>query len=144
MAVPTFGFSLGDFVAIVDVIQKVHKAFDEQNGASAEYRRLIHSISVLQLVFQELECLKASDTELSHINAIRAQARHSVQYLVAFRESIAKYDKYLGNTANSGRAKSSAKKVQWAVTAAGEVTKLNQSMAMEVEKLNLLLNLGQL
>jgi hypothetical protein len=41
MAVPPFGFSVGDFIAVIDLLQKVGKALHSQNGVSAEYQRLI-------------------------------------------------------------------------------------------------------
>ena len=50
------------------------------------------------------------------MNAIRAQAHQSVQYPVTFRQSIAKFDKYHGNEAVIGGAKTNAKKAQWVVT----------------------------
>jgi len=144
MVVPLFGFSVGDFISVINMVQKVGKALHDQDGASAEYQRLIQNIQALQLIFQHLEGLDSSDVNRSYINAIQAQAHESLKPLNEFLKNIAKYEKRLGSVATGGRVLGSARKAQWVVTVAEEITKLQSNIGLEVEKMNLLLSVGQL
>jgi hypothetical protein len=144
MVVPTFGFSVGDFIAVIDLVQKVGKALHGQNGASAEYQRLIQNIQTLRLIFQHLECLNLDETNRSLVNAIQAQAHESVKPLNEFLKNVAKYEKRLGQAPTGGGLLGGVRKAQWAVTIRDELSKLQSIINLEVEKMNLLMGIGEL
>lgn len=93
--VPTFGFSVGDFIAAGRLLVRVKQAFDDHKGASAEYQQLIQNIEALQIIFHYLQTLKTDDATRSLVNAIRTQAALSLRPLETLVESVEKYDKRL-------------------------------------------------
>jgi hypothetical protein len=72
MVVPPFGFSVEDFISVINLVQKVGKAPHNQHDASAEYQWLIQKLQALQLIFQHLEDLDSSEVNRTHVNAIQA------------------------------------------------------------------------
>jgi hypothetical protein len=55
-----------------------------------------------------------------------------------------KYEKRLRSAVTGGRVLGSARKAQWVVTVTEEITKLQSNISLEVEKMNLLIGVGQL
>lgn len=144
MANPPFGFSVGDFVPVIGLVKKVGEALQDHHGASTEYQRLLGNLQALQLIFGHLENLHSSEANLSHINAIKAHAHQSLQPLNDFLKAVAKYEKWLGSAPRDGRILRSGRKAQWAAVIADELSKLQSTMSSEVEKMNLLIGVGQL
>ncbi|KAG4429756.1 hypothetical protein IFR05_014760 [Cadophora sp. M221] len=144
MVLPPFGFSVGDFIAVIGQVQKIGKALQDHNGASTEYQRLLQHLQALRLIFQHLEELESSEVNRTLINAVQTQAHLSLKPLNDFLNAISKYDKRLGTVPWGGRVLGSARKAQWAVVVAEEVSKLQSTMSAEVEKMNLLMGVGQL
>lgn len=99
MVIPPFGFSVGDFISVINLVQIVGKALHDQDGASAEYQRLVQNLQTFQLIFQHLEGLDSSEVNRSHVNAIKAQAHESLKPLNEFLKNVAKYEKRLGMAA---------------------------------------------
>ncbi len=55
---PTFGFSVGDFVAGINLVRELIKALEDSAGSSAEYLALI----------KELYSLERALLEVKHLN----------------------------------------------------------------------------
>jgi hypothetical protein len=70
MVVPPFGFSVEDFISVINLVQKVGKAPHNQHSASAEYQCLIQNLQALQLIFQHLEDLDLSEVNWTYLNTI--------------------------------------------------------------------------
>jgi hypothetical protein len=144
MVVPPFGFSVGDIITVLDLVKKIGKALHDQDGASTEYQRLIQNLQALQLIFQYLEGLESNEANRSHVNAIQAQAHLALKPLNDFLKGIAKYEKRLGSAASGGVLLGGARKAQWAITVTEELSRLQSNISMEIEKMNLLVGVGQL
>lgn len=144
MVVPPFGFSLSDFVTVTGLVKKVGEALQNHHGASTEYQRLLGNLQALHLIFGHLESLDSNEANLAHINAIKAHAHQLLQPLNDFLKAVAKYEKRLGSAPRGGRILGSSRKAQWAIVVADEISKLQSTMSSEVEKMNLLIGVGQL
>src|SRR2546429_8753143 len=99
-----FGFSVGDFIAVIQLIAMVSKALKGVGGASDDYRLLFQELEHLQLVLEQLRDLPPeSSPSLSHLNAIKGMALAIQCPLQAFLERLEKYKVALGKgTAGSG------------------------------------------
>jgi hypothetical protein len=142
--VPAFGFSVGDFIAAGRLLVKVKQAFHDQQGASAQYQHLIQNIEALQTIFNYLQTLESDEATRGLVNGIRAQAAISLQPLKVFVDSVEKYDKRLGVRSIGRGTGAKARQAQWAVMVAEEVPKVLSVVSLEVQKMNLLLTVGQL
>ena len=142
--VPAFGFSVGDFIAAGRLVLRVKQAFDDHKGASAEYQQLIQNIEALQIIFTYLQTLESDEATQGLANAIRTQAALSLQPLKALLESVEKYDKRLGVQSTRRGAGTKARQAQWALMVAEEVPKVLSVVSLEIQKMNMLLSVGQL
>lgn len=78
------------------------------------------------------------------MNAIQAQAHLALKSSNDFLKSIAKYEKRLGAAASGGMLLGGARKAQWAITVTEELSRLQSNVSLEIEKMNLLMGVGQL
>jgi hypothetical protein len=104
----------------------------------------VQNLQALQVIFQYLEGLESSEENRCHVNAIQVQASQSLKPLNEFLKNVSKYEKRLGSAAQGGKVLSNARKAQWAVTIEEEVSKLQDCLGREVDKMNLLMGVGQL
>ena len=110
--VPGFGFSIGDFVAGIELTAKVIKALKESGGASSEYQQVPRQFESLELVLQHLPSLRVTDEDRSYVNAIRGQAQTIQVSVQQFLGSIIRYKSSLGTTAPRGARHGSGRKIQ--------------------------------
>ena len=135
-----FGFSVGDFVAGIELTAKVIRALKESGGASSEYQQILRELESLEIILQHLSSLKATKENHHYVNAFRGQAQ-SIQVLVQqFLDSITKYKSSLGATAHRGVRHGSGKKIQWTLLRQPEVAKLRSTIEFQISILNLLFN----
>ena len=135
-----FGFSVGDFIAGIELVAKISKALKDSGGASAEYQQVVQQLESLRLTLQQLSSVKATSRNYAFVNAVRAQAQLIETSLQPFLDSITKYNKSLGGQAPRGARHGSARKVEWALSRQPKVAKLRSTIEAQVSTLNLLLN----
>ena len=140
MAVP-FGFSVGDFLAAIELTIRTSKAIRQRDEAAAEYHRIWED---LQLLGQFLEILKdwqPTGANASHINAIRGMALSCLVPLRDFSEKLKKsYNSALKDGSSKNAFQRSGKQIQWALLAAEEVTKFRVVITSKVASISMLLN----
>ena len=100
-----FGFSGGGLIAVLDSIKRIGKALHNQDGASAECRRLTQNLHALQLIFHCLETLESSDANQSCMDAVQAEANKSLKLLSELLQNVAISEKHL--------ATGSPKNLEW-------------------------------
>lgn len=90
-----FGFSVGDFLAAVTLIQQTVSALNEAGGSSSQYRRLALELHSLGRSLQEVDRLEPTDGLEAIVEAIKATALSCQVSLREFLENISKYEKSL-------------------------------------------------
>ncbi|XTI88870.1 hypothetical protein V2W45_1489621 [Cenococcum geophilum] len=136
---PAFGFSVGDFIATIELCTKVAKALKDTGGASSEYQSVIIELHGLQNVLARLAALEPTESNLSHVNAIRGMALACRLPLADFFSKLEKYEAAMGPLATSHTLRGAGKKIQWAVFMADEVRKIRAMISAKVISINLLL-----
>ena len=140
--IPPFGFSGGGLIAVLDSIKKIGKAVHDDDGASAECRRLIQNLHALQLIFQCLESLELSGVNQSHMNAVQTAADKSLKLLSELLQNVTKSEKSLGSTASAGTISWDPRKEQGPTTVMNELSSLQSDIKMNIEEMNLSTALG--
>ena len=140
----SFASPIDGFVDVISQVQRVGKALQDHNGASAETQRLLHRLQALQLIFEHVEGLEASEANQALIDAIQTQAQSSLIPLDDFLKAISKYEKRLRAPSRGIRSFGITRKAHWNVAVANEVSKLQSTISSEVEKMNMLIGIGQL
>ncbi|KAF2239142.1 hypothetical protein EV356DRAFT_515376 [Viridothelium virens] len=135
---PAFGFSVGDFVTVIELCTKVGKALKRTGGAASEYQHVIIELQGLQNVLARLTALEPSESTVGYVNAIRGMALATQFPLREFLARLDKYDRALDPFASS-RVTGAGKKARWAIFIVEDVNKLRALISAKVISINLLL-----
>ncbi|PVH98987.1 hypothetical protein DM02DRAFT_469176, partial [Periconia macrospinosa] len=138
--VPAFGFSVGDFIAAIELCQKITKALKPVEGASSSFQTLVLELSSLENILQRLAALEPTESNIDHVNAIRCMALACRLPLRQFMEKIGPYEAHLGSYAQRS-FRAAGKKVKWALIIEEEINKLRAVISAKVISINMLLAL---
>jgi hypothetical protein len=143
MVAPGFGFSVGDFIAAIQLIGKVFKALKDTGGAEDDFKALFQELSQLQIVLEQLRDLPSiSSSSQSHFNAVKGMAL-AVQ--IPLRDFLGKIEKFKATFAMEKGGFSEFKKVgrkaKWAISMQKEVDRLRGVLTMKIVTISVLLAL---
>jgi hypothetical protein len=150
MAAPGFGFSFGDFVQAISILNSVRKALRETGGAKDEFQHVSTDLQHLGILLEQLNHgAWAHAGDAGHLNAVKGMA---LTCKVPLQEFLAKIEKYRSLRDGVGSSKgvrrvtervgSEARKVQWAVQMREEVEKFRAVIVAKVVAINLLIQLN--
>ena len=60
----SFGFSVGDFLAVAELAYKLGKALSDTKGAAKEYQELITELNVVHKVLLQVDDLRAANQQI--------------------------------------------------------------------------------
>ncbi|KAF4634522.1 hypothetical protein G7Y89_g3576 [Cudoniella acicularis] len=144
MAAPGFGFSFGDFVQAISLLNDVRKALRDAGGAKDEFKHVSVDLQHLEILLEQLNRGKWDQGgDAGHLNAVKGMA---LTCRVPLQEFLAKIEKYkvLQNEDLSGFKdvlSRGRRKVQWAVNMRDEVEKFRALIVAKVVAINLLIQL---
>ena len=136
MAVP-FGFSLGDFIAGINVIVIAVKAVQESNGATAEHAALLNELANLEGGLTAMDDLDIDQSRHRQCRAIDNAVKECQDCITNFIRSIAKYQPWLRPGAKNWRA--SLRKMQWAFCKKDDIRNLRDNLERRSSSINMLL-----
>lgn len=139
MAAP-FGFSVGDFIAVGQLIQQVTVELRENGESASEYQHLIIELESLDRALKQLYTLRPAKHELLQLNAIRATALLCQIPLREFLAKISKFDQRLGTwNSTDQRFKGFHRRMQWRLAYQDDVKELRTKLGSHVATISLLL-----
>lgn len=137
----SFGFSVGDFLAVGQLIVNILASLREPGGAKSEYQDLIRELESLHYALQHLDKLQAKTRSSTTLDSIKYAALSCRRPLEQFLSKIQRYNRSLGvwakNDTNS--FKGAVDKVRWAFGQRDEIQKLQSYINVHVATINLLL-----
>ncbi|OCL06463.1 hypothetical protein AOQ84DRAFT_410939 [Glonium stellatum] len=134
----SFGFSVGDFIAVGKLITDIVSCFQSAGGSASGYQELLRELDLLQHALRHLEKLssKSSSTNIDSIKYAALSCRRPLEH---FLGKARKYEKSLGLRTKSGVLRAAADKVEWAFRQKDEIQKLQSYLNVHVGIINLLL-----
>jgi hypothetical protein len=136
----SFGFSVGDFIAVGNLIKNISSCLQDAGGAKAEYQGLLRELECLQQALQHLDKLQNGGSSSSaNLDSIKYAALSCRRPLEQFLEKIRKYDKSLGVWGKDGVIKSTADKLRWGFGQKEEIRKLQSYLNIHIGTINILL-----
>jgi hypothetical protein len=135
----SFGFSVGDFIAVGTLVAGIISCFGESGGSKSEYQELLRELESLQHALAHLDKLRLGDSSLANIDSIKYAALSCRRPLEHFLGRIKKYDKTLGVWSKDGRLKGAAHKLGWMYGQKDEIRKLQSYLNVHVGTINILL-----
>lgn len=122
----SFGFSVGDFLAVGQLTVNILASLRESGGAKSEYQDLIRELESLHYALQRLDKLQAKPGSSSRLDSIKYAALSCRRPLEQFLSKIQRYNRSLGvwakNDTNS--FKGTVDKIRWAFGQRDEIHKL--------------------
>ncbi|RPB04532.1 hypothetical protein L873DRAFT_1799455 [Choiromyces venosus 120613-1] len=140
----SFGFSIGDFIAISGIILNLVDALDSKTGSSAQYSRLSDELKSLHSAFLAVQdvVLKLRRDEKSHastVNAITYEVECCRKLIVGFTASTEKYRESLCHGGSGRKVRDAWRKISYRIFKEEDVLMLKDSLRRRVEAINILL-----
>ncbi|KAH7130699.1 hypothetical protein B0J11DRAFT_548958 [Dendryphion nanum] len=135
----SFGFSVGDFVAVGKLIADIITCLQESGGAKTDYQELMRELTALDHALRSLDRMKPSNTSSTALDSIKFSALSCRHLLETFLRKIQKYDRTLGVWAKPGLGKSAVDKVRWNFDGRNEIQALQNYLNQHVNTIHILL-----
>ncbi|KAE9403018.1 hypothetical protein BT96DRAFT_1017253 [Gymnopus androsaceus JB14] len=140
----SFG-SVGDFIAVIQLLNGVREALCDSTGSSAEYQALIIDLDVFSDILHAVQRAFSSANHFSPstslINAHRQAVQSSYELLKDIHKKIRKYQHTLGNGGSGSVMRDSWRKVGWALFKKPELVEMRRKVMDQVEILNILVSI---
>ena len=140
MPIP-FGFSVGDFVTVLNLFKEIGLALRDHGGASDDYQQTVGELETISAILQQLQCLPSVTPNVSQVNAIKGQAQLSQDAVSKFLENVARYKSSLGYESAKGLHRGILHKAKWATLVSREVKELRAVINAQCLSIKLLLGI---
>jgi len=131
----SFGFSVGDFLAVGKLVADITSSLHEAGGSKSEYQELLRELESLHHALTHLDKLQSS----ANLESIKYAALSCRRPLEQFLAKINKYEKSLGVWGGGNVIKKTADKLQWAFGEENEIKKLQNYLNIHIGTINILL-----
>jgi hypothetical protein len=133
----SFGFGVGDFIAVSVLIKGIVSSLKACGGSASAYQEVQLELSGLQSALTRIEHLKGISAQTPAINAIKVAALNSQHMLQEFRDRLQKYKTGLERGMSRGRMMDSTKKIQWVLSMKSEVQEFRTYLVAHTDSLNM-------
>ena len=141
----SFGFGIGDAVAILDLLKRVAEIVHSYRDAPQHFQNLGVELQLLHRALQRLfEVQPCCEDERQQLEQIRAIAMHCQQPLLAFIDKMRPSETSLGPMRSLGALSTIRKRVHWSLVTRKDVNELRQVLISEMAAINMLLAVQQL
>ena len=138
----SFGFSIGDFIAISGLIRTLVDALDSDTGSKAQYSRLSNELKSLHSAFLVVQDVvqKLRRDEKSHastINAATSEIECCRKLIEDFNADTKKYRESLCHDGSGRKVKDLLRKIGYKIFKEEDVVMLKDSLRRKVDVINL-------
>ncbi|KIX92483.1 uncharacterized protein Z520_11803 [Fonsecaea multimorphosa CBS 102226] len=140
MPVP-FGFSVGDFVTVIQLTSKIISSLKDVGGSSSEYQHSVIELESLKRLLEKVSQLTITEDNAVQVNALRGLALACEPCLQEFHGKLKSYEASIGPYAPRRTLKGTFHKVKWAFLGSEEFSQFRKFIAMKVLCLSLLLSM---
>ncbi|KAF7193078.1 hypothetical protein HII31_05580 [Pseudocercospora fuligena] len=146
MVAPAFGFSVGDFIAGIQVAKKAFDALDDTRGATSEYQAAALELDKLDALLRRVQAFDGQDVDADILHLLTILAKTCQIPVLKFLKKIEPLKKHLSAATSrkgslSGIAKSAAAKFKWALLVKDALVELKASIAPCLIDIDILLQL---
>jgi len=138
-----FGFSVGDFLAAIDLVGTVIDALRSSSEAGSEYRELINQLLSLETTLLQVQKLEFEESQYQEVIALKETAARCRQTINGFWDKARKYQPWLGRGSSSSMRKRKLRegwmKIRWAVCKKEDVAKFKTDLMGHTQSISLLL-----
>jgi hypothetical protein len=136
----SFGFSVGDFIAVGKLISDITSSLQTIGGAKSEYQELIREFNSLSAALRYLDQLQnKTSTPSKLLDSIKCAALSCRYPLEAFLSKIRKYEASLSPWNQFRTGKTVADKLRWTFGEKDDIRRLQTYLNVHVGTINILL-----
>jgi hypothetical protein len=136
----SFGFSVGDFVAVGKLICEITSSLQTIGGAKSEYQELIREFDSLLTALRSLDQLEnKTSTPNKLLDSIKCAALSCRYPLEDFLAKVKKYEASLGQWRLSHTGKSVTDKLRWTFGEKDDIRRLKTYLHVHIGTINMLL-----
>jgi hypothetical protein len=139
-----FGFSVGDFLAGIQLVRDIISSLQASGGSTASYQGLAFTLFSLESALLEVKTLDFGDQHYQQINALKCAATQCQRTIDDFLLSIKRYQPSLTAQGSGSKIRDGIKKIQWAVCKKEDVAAFEARLRGHVSSINLLVTTVQL
>lgn len=134
----SFGFSVGDFIAVGGVIADICNCLRDAGGSKRECQELERELQCLQKALVHLDSLNASNPSAT-LDSIRYAAISCRRPLEEFLSKIRKYDETLGPSTTTSSIQGGFSKIRFRFGPSKDAIKLQNYLVVHIGTINILL-----
>lgn len=135
----SFGFSVGDFIAVGKLIADITSCLKESGGSKSEYCDLVLELECLHKTLLHLDRLPSSQGNSRSVDSIKYAALSCRRPLEEFLGKLKRYEASLGPSTKSSTWKTPVDKVRFHLGARDEIRKMQSYLSVHAGTLNILL-----
>ncbi|KAJ8071887.1 hypothetical protein OCU04_002195 [Sclerotinia nivalis] len=132
-----FGFSVGDFIAAIDLVAAVVDALRESGNSSSEFREIVRQLDALEDTLRRVKRLELDDTQRAEGIALQKAASCCQITIDDFWKKIQKYQPHLQNGGSGSRLKDGWMKIVWATCKSDDMIKFKAGLAGHTSSIQL-------
>ncbi|KAK4234844.1 hypothetical protein C8A03DRAFT_37338 [Achaetomium macrosporum] len=120
----SFGFSVGDFLATIELVHDLAVALSDSRGSRAKFRGLVQELYSLERAMIEIKNLQLPAGLESHLWMVQQAASQCQRAITDFLQKNDAYMRCLGQGTSAAWWNESFYKIKWAVYKADDVDEL--------------------
>lgn len=139
-----FGFSVGDFIAGIQLVRDIITSLQASGGSSLEYQALASELFSLERALIEVKSLKCLQDQSDQLDALKVAATQCQHTIDRFMTKIQKYQPSLTAQGSGSKWRDSLRKVQWALCKKEDIAAFKAEVSGHAVSINLLVATAQL
>ncbi|APA05283.1 predicted protein [Sclerotinia sclerotiorum 1980 UF-70] len=139
-----FGFSVGNFIAAIDLVATVIDALRESGNSSSEFREIIRQLDALEDTPRRVKRLELDDRQRAEGIALQKAASCCQVTIDDFWKKMQKYQPHLQSGGSGSRLKVGWMEIVWVTCKSDDVMKFKADLAGHTSSIQLLITTIQL
>ncbi|KAL8717622.1 MAG: hypothetical protein Q9181_008301 [Wetmoreana brouardii] len=140
-----FGFSVGDFLAAIKLVETVIDALSASSQSGSEFRELLRQLYSLETALREVKHLEVDESLHAEVLALKQSAAQCQLTISNFLSKIQSYQPHLLSSNGTGTTlQGKWKKIKWAVCKKKDVALFKADLPAHTESIQLLLTTIQM
>ncbi|KAF7191184.1 Multistep phosphorelay regulator 1 [Pseudocercospora fuligena] len=135
----SFGFSVGDFIAALELVGTVVASLRESGGAKSQFRELLQELYTLETALLKVKQLDFEEEQRAEFIALTQAACRCQVTITEFWKRTKKWQKHLGPGGESSTFPAAWMKVRWALFKSEEVARFKADIAAHSQSILVLL-----
>jgi hypothetical protein len=136
-----FSFSIGDFIATLELLGTAIDALRDSGSASAEYRELLRVLYGLETALIQVKRLEVDESQRAELIALKQAAAQCQRTIDGFWNKIRKYQPHLGSgfECSDFHMRTAWTKIKWAVCKRDDLARFKADLVGHTESIQILL-----